>query len=154
MTEATPSAREVESIEELVGLVHLVEIRPFEFRATASAPPAEEFSQPDINIEYSEMHTAETLIDRFRFIATTADAEYIADIAAVYEIEEPVEVPTPIRIDFAERIGFMSVFPFLRESLITSAARLSRRAPLLDLMRPGDLKIGMNGEPPQASEGE
>lgn len=133
--------RDIESIEELVALVHLVEVRPYEISARAVAPPSDEPGEIDINVEYSEFHTDRNLIDRFKFTARTEDAEYVTDLAAVYESEVPVRVPTPIRLDFAERIGFMSAFPFIRESLSTSAARLLRRAPLLDLMRPGDLKI-------------
>lgn len=143
---------QIESIEELVGLVHLVEIRPYEISARAIAPASEDAGEIDINVEYSELHTDRTLIDRFKFVARTSDAEYVTDIAAVYEAEMAVEIPNPIRLDFAERIGFMSAFPFVREALSTSAARLMRRAPLLDLMRPGDLRINADSGVPAGTD--
>lgn len=146
------SAHQIESIEELVGLVHLVEIRPYEISARVIAPASEDAGEIDINVEYSELHTDRTLIDRFKFVARTSDAEYVTDIAAVYEAEMAVEIPNPIRLDFAERIGFMSAFPFVREALSTSAARLMRRAPLLDLMRPGDLRINADSGVPAGAD--
>ena len=152
MTQLSAGLPTIDTIEELVRLVSLSEVRPYEFSGRATAAPSETDEDPVVAFEYAEGHSNTVLEDRFRFHVTTADAEYLADVAAIYTLEEPAEVPAAVRADFAERIGFMTVFPFLRESLFNSATRLGRRPPLVNLMRPGDFKIAV--EPDAVADGE
>jgi hypothetical protein len=143
-TAAVPA---VESIEELVALVSLKEIRFYEVGSRAKAIGDGQGEPPQVQLGYSQRTEDEELEDRFRFVFETDVADYLIELAAIYGLGEPRQIPEEIRVDFAERIGFMALFPFVREALINGAARLGKRGPLLDFMRPGDLKIDWNPEP-------
>ncbi len=142
MSEAK-AIRHVSDISDLMEIVALSEIRPFELSARVSGPPSEEQNDPKLEMEYSEHVTEEEIHTRFRFVVTTDDANYQADIASIFNLATPCTIDRLVLNDFAERVGFMAAFPYLRESLTASAARLGRKAPLIGLMRPGDLKIEM-----------
>lgn len=144
----------VGSIEDLAAMVSLNEIRYYEVgaRAKKSGDGLEE--APRFSFGYSQRSEPSELEDRFRFVAETDVADYLIEVAAIYTLEGRWEVPQEIRIDFAERIGFMTVFPYIRETLTTAAARLGKRGPLLDFMRPGDLKIEWNPDGSSSSQEE
>lgn len=150
MTEGE-EASEVSTIQELVDLMSLQEVRFYEVGCRAKAPGDGGGATPSFSFGYSERSEAQELEDRFRFIVETEVADYLVELSAIYTLQEPRTIPQDIRIDFAERIGFMTVFPFMREALINGAARLGKRGPLLDFMRPGDLKINWN---PDTEDGE
>ena len=133
--------RRIESIEELVGLVSLKEIRFYEVRSRAIGPGDGNDEEPEFELGYSERSEPTELEDRFSAVVRTDVAEYMIDLAALYGVAEPCTTPRPIRIDFAERIRFMTVFPYIREALTSGAARLGKRGPLLNFVRPGDMKI-------------
>lgn len=142
----TESARieTVGSIEDLLALVSLNEIRYYEIGARAKKPGDGLEEPPTFSFGYSERTEVSELEDRFRFVAETDVADYLVEVSAIYALNGRWKVPQAIRVDFAERVGFMAVFPYIRETLTTAAARLGKRGPLLDLMRPGDLKIDWN----------
>jgi hypothetical protein len=145
----------IDDILELMELVKLVAIRPFEIssvfvplQAESDGPTAEpgaEPAAPEVNLEYSEFLNETEIHTRFRLTLVDTDVTYVADMASIYQTSEPVVISRPVVVDFAERVGFMATFPYLRESISTSAARMGRPAPLMGLMRPGDFKI----QPPE-----
>ncbi|AQY01623.1 hypothetical protein [Microbacterium foliorum] len=143
MTKAKKVAA-VETIEDLVSLISLKEIRFYEVGSRAKAPGDGLGEPPEVSLGYSERTENDELEDRFRFVFETEVADYLVELSAIYGLKEPRTVRQEVRVDFAERIGFMAVFPFVREALINGAARLGKRGPLLDFMRPGDLKIEWN----------
>jgi hypothetical protein len=146
MTDASEVAV-VASIEDLVSLISLKEIRFYEVGSRTKALGNGSGETPKVSLGYSERSENEELEDRFRFVFETDVADYLVELSAIYDLKEPRTVPQAIRVDFAERIGFMAVFPFVREALVNGAARLGKTGPLLDFMRPGDLKIEWNPEP-------
>ncbi len=152
MTKTNPL--EIHDIHALMELVSLQEIRYFELKGAVTGPPSDEAADPELLMEYSEYVDDESIHCRFRFTVKTSDAEFVSDIASVFETSKPVKVDRIVLNDFAERVGFMAAFPYLRESLTTTASRMGRRAPLIGLMRPGDLKIEMiQDASTQAAEG-
>ena len=138
-------AREITTIEELVQLSSLVDIRPYEFAGRVAAAPAADVEDPIFQLSYSQRTEPTELEDRFLFHTRTADAEYVVELGAVYQLAEECAVPEAIRVDFAERIGFMVIFPLVRELLSSAGSRLHRNAPLLNFVRPGDVKIEWPG---------
>ena len=151
MNDAAPGTK-VPSIEALAAMVSLNEIRYYEVSARAKGAGDGLEEPPKFSFGYSQRTEASEIEDRFRFIAETDVADYLIEVAAIFTFEGQWEIPQEIRIDFAERIGFMSVFPYIRETLTTAAARLGKRGPLLDLMRPGDMKISWNPDSEQLAE--
>ncbi len=61
--------------------------------------------------------------------------------SAVFTLREPIEASDAIITEFVERVGVMSVYPYLRESITQSGAKLGLDRPVLKLLRPGDIHI-------------
>lgn len=143
---AKKSVRVIDDIMELMEIVNLTAIRPFALVAQVTGPAADPPTEPEITLEYAELLTEVEFHTRFKLEVKESDATYVADIASIYEMSEPVKLDHAVAIDFAERVGFMATFPFLREAITTSAARMGRAIPLIGLMRPGDFKIEVESE--------
>jgi hypothetical protein len=63
-----------------------------------------------------------------------AAGEYRVDLAVRYRIEEQgLQIPPAATVDFAERVGVMAAFPFLRENIYNIASRLGTRYQYSDL---------------------
>lgn len=71
----------------------------------------------------------------------TDDAALLADIGVEYTLSEPCDVSESVLHEFVERVGVMAVFPFLRESLVTTASRLGVNAPVLGLLHAGSFRV-------------
>jgi hypothetical protein len=141
--EDMPQERTIEDIVELLDLVELVDMRVYaaEGRRKDSSVAEDHDQSGDIELNFMERHTAEVLENRFRLKVENEEAVYSADIGAIYALQEPV-VPLPALVaEFAERVGFMAVFPYLRESISSSASRLGLPIPVLGIVRPGDFQI-------------
>lgn len=91
---------------------------------------------------------------RFRFRTTFTDrnAEYVADCEIVYILSENVDVTEGVSMEFAERVAFMAVYPYLRASISSSAARLGLPIPLLGIVRQGEFQSGERMTQEQAQQ--
>ena len=78
---------------------------------------------------------------RFRMEVDDAEADYLVEVATGYIMQRPVEFSDEIARDFVERVAVMAAFPFLREAVVTMAARLALEVPLLGLLRAGQFTI-------------
>ncbi|MFC8528402.1 hypothetical protein [Nocardia sp. NPDC057227] len=78
---------------------------------------------------------------RCRATIAGAGGEYVADASAVFTFREPVEATEEAITDFAARVGVMAVYPYLRESITQSSAKLGLQRPVLRLLRPGEVSL-------------
>lgn len=79
---------------------------------------------------------------RFRVVFTDENAEYVSDIAARYAIPTDRRIGGTLQLEFAKRVAFMTVYPFIRASVFSSAARLGQPAPVMGIVRQGDFEAG------------
>ena len=133
MSDAVPT--EVADVRALLDLVELEGIDVYEVRARTVNRP-EGFDEgytikAGIDVTTGQMRT------RFSMTFNASEAEYFVDLGAVYSLASPVEVPQPLAIEFAERVGIMSAYPFLREQVFGLATRLGQPVPVLGLLRQG-----------------
>lgn len=143
MPEKVTPGRAIEDIRELLDLVELVDMRVYSaagHRKDSLASQGHDESG-EIELNFMERHTEEVIENRFRMKVENEEAVYSADIGAIYSLREPVNPVPSLIAEFAERVGFMSVFPYLRESISTSASRLGLPIPVLGIVRPGDFQI-------------
>lgn len=144
--------RRIDDILEFMEVVSLVGMRSFEHSALSiestdvpkTTDPVEE-NPAEVSITYAHFINETEFHTRFKLTFTEPGVVYSADIAGIYQMSEPIALAQEVQNEFAERVGIMAVFPFLRESVSTSAARMGLAVPLLGLMRPGDFRI----EPPE-----
>ena len=78
----------------------------------------------------------------------TAHADYRVTAATQYHYQ-PVEfqVSEPLGREFAERVGVMAVYPYVREAFASLARRLGQPPVTLPLMRAGELSLGEPTQP-------
>lgn len=79
---------------------------------------------------------------RVRQHVKTGQAEILADYGVEYRITDPsASVSGKARVEFAEKVAFMTLVPYLRESVHTTAARLGVKVPMLGIVRQGDFTL-------------
>ncbi|AWK76374.1 hypothetical protein CBI38_33625 (plasmid) [Rhodococcus oxybenzonivorans] len=136
MTETSPP-RTVADARELLELTELTDIVFFETGARRK-PDVEE---TPLSIQIA-LRREELLLEvRCRATVSGSGGEYLADASAVFTLREPIEAADAIITEFVERVGVMSVYPYLRESITQSGAKLGLDRPVLKLLRPGDIHI-------------
>jgi hypothetical protein len=83
----------------------------------------------------------ELIVPRITMTVHTPKARLAADIGVAYTFSEPLAVPQEIVAEFVEKVAVMAVFPFLRESVFTTATRLGVAPPVIGLLRAGDFHV-------------
>ena len=144
-TEAASENRLIDDIHDLVAAVELENVAFYEERGRRVTWTDEERDSLDFPLYANSLgvvHTDNSLSFRFRMVFTDENAEYVSDVAAEYSIPEQVVVDDQVQLEFAERVAFMTVYPYMRASIFGSAVRLGQPAPILAIVRPGDFKAG------------
>ncbi|MEV7762244.1 hypothetical protein [Curtobacterium flaccumfaciens] len=142
--------QQIETIEEFVGLVELRDLYVFEERARRKEvePPTDgEEVEPEVNsaLGVADAVWGDSAAIGFRFrmvFDTRAGAEFVADMEARYTLPEGCSVTEGVKEEFATRVAFMTVYPYLRASIQTMAMRLGVPAPVLGIVRQGELQVG------------
>lgn len=127
---------QIDDIGRLVEVIDLVGIEKFEERGRRVVREDEEIRQ--VNSLGVVRRFPEGLLIRVRAVVGFGDAEYVADIAANYEFDHGAHVSDDVITEFVERVGFFAVYPFLRESIFSSATRMGRPAPVMGVVRAGE----------------
>lgn len=130
------SARDVDTIEELVSLVELTEVRPYE----SSARRVDQ-GEPTQELQVMVAETDGAMEVRARMAVRTAEAELIADSSVVYTSQQKLDISGSVKAEFVQKVGLMAVYPFLREAIFTGAARIQVAAPVVGLLRAGHFSV-------------
>lgn len=133
--------------KDLLTLTELDGIRYYE----TSARRREDNRDTQVDIEI-RLRRAEREIE-VRCVARVVGegADYCADASALFTLSEPVEITESALAEFVERVGVMTVYPYLRESIHRSAATLGVARPTMKLLRPGDIRLSVSEEGPTPS---
>lgn len=142
-TTAVNSPRPINAVSDLLALLELKGIRFYEFsgRIVDQERPGVE----DFNITLQQKQDPMILEVRFKLTARQPLADFVVDVATIYESTEPISFDIPVAQQFIEKVAIMAAFPFLREGLLAAAGRISVPAPLLGIMRAGNFKIDQVG---------
>ena len=141
----------ISDIHDLVAHVDIVDFVVHEERARrVEWPGGEEPAEPRSTIRLAIRREVNRIGYRFRLTLADAAAEYVSDIEAIYEVEGEDEEPPSVDIDvikeFAERVAFMTVYPYLRTSIFGAAGRIGRAAPVMGIVRQGQFQAGVEME--------
>jgi hypothetical protein len=145
----TAIRRVISDAADLLQIAELTGVTTYEVRGRRIEDGEDGGDEPTQDLEVMARGSDDLVETRLRFTYTTTVAELYADIGVHYAIREPVEIPEVALREFVERVGVMGVFPFVRESLFTTATRLGVDAPVLGLLRAGQFKIA----PEEAQDG-
>ncbi len=160
--------RVVETVEELVGLIELTGVRCFEIagRRTEDEPSAspetadddgeqgptsaDALADGESSLQVRETHGPDNIAVRFRLTVEAGDADYVADFGLGYSFAEPLELRPEAIQGLLERVSVMSAWPFLREAIATTAARMELTVPVLGMVRQGQFRLQRLEEPATA----
>lgn len=132
-------ARNVNTTQELLGFVELTDVTTYAVHGQRFDDDDEHEPRQQINVALKR--TEQSISTRVRLEHGTRDALFLADIAATYALSEPVTISEAVARDFAERVGIMAVYPYLRETISATAVRLRVDVPFLKLLLPGQIKL-------------
>jgi len=130
----------VESVEELLQMVELDDIIYYGVTAVRREQPGGP-EDPTESTQLFVLHEGVRLEVRCRVVVETLDAAYQVDVASRFELQHPVEITEDVRQLFVEKVGLMAVYPYVRETITESAAKLRLGQPLMKLLRSGQVNI-------------
>jgi hypothetical protein len=138
----------VESVQDLLALAELTEIRTYLLHG--------ERSERDISEKalISVMARSEpTFLEaRCRLTVGTDGTELVVERSAVFTFQQAVAVSEELVKEFVEKVGVMSVYPFLREGVFTLATNLGITPPVMALVRAGTVKLNTVISDPEGVE--
>lgn len=77
---------------------------------------------------------------------TTVDAIYRVVTRAIFRAADAFQVADPTMTAFVQQVGIMTVYPFLREAVRDLSVRVGAEPALLELIRPGQIQLGLQGK--------
>ncbi|QYC54602.1 hypothetical protein PP488_gp44 [Gordonia phage Agueybana] len=66
---------------------------------------------------------------------------YLADAGAVFTLKSEAQIEEGVQREFAEKVGVMAVYPYLRSTVSQLAASLGLDRPVLPLLRAGAVAL-------------
>lgn len=134
-----PGTITISSAAELVPISEVARIETYEVRGQRLDPDPDR--EPSNSLHVMGRIAGRELETRVRMEQITSAARLYADIGVIFEVKGDVEIEQDAFREFTERVGVMAVFPFLRESVFTSASRLGVEAPVVGLLRAGQFRL-------------
>ncbi len=137
------AGKQIENVDDLINCMDLVGLRYYKFSGSRLEPPNVEATPGQYTAEiaalvrFDERHIEVRLVTS----AKSADAELAVDIAGTFESVEPLEIPEPLRREFVEQVGFVHLYPYVKQALADAATRLQVPAPNLGFLPPSGLKL-------------
>ena len=133
--------RRYETARDLLPVLELNRVTAYEIAGKRVPSP----ETTEITSSMESMIGGEEGVDfvfRVRQRVKTYEAEIIADFEAEYRFSEPGgQISEEAQLEFAEKVAFMALVPYLRESVHTTAMRLGVRPPLLGMGRQGEFRL-------------
>ena len=142
------AARPIDTVEELIAFVDLRGVHTYEVSGKRAEPAVEGDDvavQEPMAIEIREQHDEGRIVGRFRATMTASGCDLVADVGAEYAFSEPLSLSRPAIEGFLEKVAVMAAWPFIRETIATTAARLQIPVPLLGLLKQGDFHVNPAG---------
>jgi hypothetical protein len=142
MTAPTPSGDsaevpEVQSVQDLLDGLELTEVRTYLLHAERGSYEALDEARISVAVNHEDIFVEV----RCRLTTTSDDCELAIDRSAVFTLNRPVVIPPPILAEFVEKVGVMTVYPYLREGLFSLAMNLGVAPPVIGLMRAGTVRL-------------
>jgi hypothetical protein len=134
---AQPETPEVQSIQELLDGVELTEVRTYLLHAERGTYEADDAARIAVAVN----HEGTILEVRCKLTASTGDSELAVDRSAVFTLQRPLSIPSTVMGEFVERVGVMTIYPYLREAVFTVASNLGVAPPVMGLLRAGSIKL-------------
>ncbi|MBO9046716.1 hypothetical protein JG550_000849 [Curtobacterium flaccumfaciens pv. flaccumfaciens] len=140
---------DISTAKDLLDVGELSGVRVHAFSAErvagATAPNDSEEAEQSIQVQIGQNPGLVEV--RVQLELKTAAANYRAEAASQYRFPSEYEVSERVAREFAEAVGVMAVYPYLRELVQSSSARLSLPPVTLPLLRQGAINLTPDNEP-------
>lgn len=130
---------EINNVYDLVEHIQLVEVRLVRFKAMPDKD-----AEDSVGMSFNMDVTDGQLTTLFAFRLVSDDYSLETEHAAVWNVDIPLLPDGEAIADFIQKVAFMTVYPYVREALATSACRLGLPAPTLSLVRQGDVDLSLD----------
>jgi len=130
---------------ELLAMGELVDVRFLEFSAGLREEPRDDLESDDVEHGMNIMvGDSEGVLEvRARFTVDTAEAEYLVVAATQFHYDAAqVRMTEALGREFAEKVGVMALYPYVREAIQSMSTRLRQEVITLPLMRTGQVSLG------------
>jgi hypothetical protein len=131
--------RIIDDIVDLVRLSDLVDVTLL--RVAGERHEGSDVPEPSESMQVLQHADQEHIEVRCQMEVVTAEGRYVADVGSTYDFSEPLQVDRAVLEEFTGRVAVMAVYPFVREAIHQTAARLRLPAPLLGLLRQGQVEL-------------
>lgn len=131
--------RRVDDVVELVDLADLVDVAVL--RVSGERHEGEDQPEPGQTMQILQHGDVDHIEVRCVMEVVTDEGRFMADVASRYDYIEPLGVEGDVLTEFVARVGVMAAYPFVREAIHQTAARLRLPAPVLGLLRPGQVEL-------------
>ncbi|MDZ7929042.1 MAG: hypothetical protein U5N21_02790 [Rhodococcus sp. (in: high G+C Gram-positive bacteria)] len=140
-------ANTVTDVGELLAACELSDIVFYEVSALRmSETDSEPDKKPGFDMRIMTRIEPQRVEIRCRAQALGAGGQYVTDASSVFTMASPVEVDERVVREFAEKVGVMAVYPYIRESITQGGARLGLDRPILPLLRAGDVHLSADDD--------
>lgn len=139
--ETDPSVETIDDVRELLNRLDLKAIVYHEVVGRRKEEGRD--GEVEFNIAVKQRSTETIFEPRFLLKVDDLTAEFVVDISTQYESPTPIVASSAISAEFVEKVAIMAVFPFLREALATTAARMELPVPVLGLIRAGQFQVAV-----------
>lgn len=109
--------------------------------------PDTALTETEVQIDVQEQHDEEHLEVRFLAKIETQEAEYRCQVSTHYVGLDFTVYSQAVITDFIERVAVMAAFPYIREAVASTAARLELDVPMLGILRLGEFHVAQASEP-------
>jgi hypothetical protein len=91
---------------------------------------------------------------RCKVTLTGRGGQYVADGGALFKFRTEGKIEEGIAREFAEKVGVMAIYPYLRAAVGQSASSLGLERPVLPLLRAGAIKLSEDTPVNELAEGQ
>jgi hypothetical protein len=127
----------IQSAQELLIHGELVDVRYHSLSAVTLDEPRESFESDDVEQTVEvQFGSADRVIEvRANVLVKTRIAEYSVTGVTQFHVEDGVDYSDEAAAEFAEKVGVMAIYPYLREAIQSLTTRLHESPVTMPLMR-------------------
>ncbi|WP_088285417.1 hypothetical protein [Kineosporia sp. A_224] len=135
-------AADAPDVHALLKLLELTDILFYEVSARRTSASEDIIGDVDgVNIEVKVGSDEQRVEVRLVGNCDIPTATLRVDVACLFQSETPFTAADSTIREFAEKVGVMAAYPYLREALTEAAVKIRVPAPVMALIRPGQVSL-------------
>lgn len=141
-----PTDLDIAGVQEIIRNSHLVGIDFYEVSGRRHDVPPEDVGDGQLKIQVQQRISETTFGVRLNAAIILPQGEANASLAGEYELLNGITPTRRALQHFANEVGILTVFPYLREAIATITAKVLDEPVYLPLITRGEIVINMDEE--------